>query len=147
MTALMTRLRTTIKHERPGALVSVAVLPDAREAERYRLQDWAAWAHANIVDAVCPMAYTTDAATFAEQIAHVRAAAGSRFVWAGIGSYRLSAKETIDNIVTARRLGASGIVLFSYDHLTASPESASDYLSVVGRAAFTPAVAAPAGSR
>ena len=43
---------------------------------------------------------------FAEQIARCGQLAGSRPVWAGIGAYRLSAKETIDNIVTARRLGA-----------------------------------------
>jgi uncharacterized lipoprotein YddW (UPF0748 family) len=147
MTALMARLQTTIKRERPSALVSVAVLPDAREAERHRLQEWGAWAHADLVDAICPMAYTTDADKFAEQVAQVRAAAGSRPVWAGIGSYRLSPQETIDNIVTARRLGASGIVLFSYDNLTTSRESVSDYLSVVGRAAFIPSVPASTGSR
>ncbi|MBW8714123.1 MAG: family 10 glycosylhydrolase [Acidobacteria bacterium] len=101
---------------------------------------------ANFVDTICPMAYTTDADKFAEQIAQVRATAGSRLVWAGIGSYRLSAKETIDNIVTARRLGASGIVLFSYDNLTAR-DSASDYLSVVGRAVFTSSAPAASGSR
>jgi uncharacterized lipoprotein YddW (UPF0748 family) len=147
MTALIARLHTTIKRERPGAMVSMAVVPDAREAERHRLQDWAAWAQANLVDTICPMAYTTDADKFAEQIAQVRAAAGSRVVWAGIGSYRLSAKETIDNIVTARRLGASGIVLFSYDNLTASAESASTYLSAVDRAAFSPTPGASPGSR
>jgi len=147
MTDLITRLHATVKRERADALVSVAVVPDVREAELHRLQNWGAWAQNGLVDAVCPMAYATDGSHFAEQITGARAAAGSRPVWAGIGSYRLSPKETIENIQTARRLGASGIVLFSYDSLIDSRQSASDYLSVVGRAAFTPAASSSAGSR
>src|SRR4051812_4919092 len=147
MTALMDRLHTTVKRERPDALVSVAVVPDAREAERHRLQSWGAWAQTGLVDAVCPMAYATEASHFAEQIAGARAAAGPRPIWAGIGSYRLSATETIDNIVTARRLGADGIVLFSYDNLIKTPQTPSDYLAVVARAAFTSPPPPIAGSR
>jgi uncharacterized lipoprotein YddW (UPF0748 family) len=147
MTGLINRLHATVKRERGDALVSVAVVPDVRDAERHRLQNWGAWAQTGLVDVVCPMAYATEASQFAEQIADARAAAGSRPVWAGIGSYRLSPKETIDNIQTARRLGANGIVLFSYDNLINSRQSASDYLSVVGRTAFTPSAPAAAGSR
>ena len=148
LTALMNRLHATVKRERPTAQLSIAVVPDAKEAERHRLQNWAAWIDTNLVDTICPMAYTTEAARFAEQIAAVRSVAGSHPVWAGIGSYRLSAKETIDNILTARRLGANGVVLFSYDSLiTPRPTTTADYLSVVGRAAFSPPAAAPAGSR
>jgi len=147
MTALVDRLHATVKRERPGALVSIAVAPDLQEARQQRLQDWGAWVDAGLADAICPMAYTTEAARFAEQITAARDAAGSRAVWAGIGSYRLSPKETIDNILTARRLGVSGVVLFSYDSLTSSSQAPPDYLSLVGRAAFTAPPPAPAGSR
>ncbi len=147
MTALISRLRDAVKAERPGALVTSAVAPDAREAYDYRLQDWRAWLSAGLVDAVCPMAYTTDAARFAEQIAAVRAAAGSRAVWAGIGAYRLSPSQTIDNIQTARRLGADGIVLFSYDSLIDPRQTSPDYLSVVGRAVFAAPTPSTPGSR
>jgi uncharacterized lipoprotein YddW (UPF0748 family) len=147
MTALMTRLHATVRRERAEAVVSAAVVPDVREAERHRLQNWGGWAEAGVVDVICPMAYATEASHFAEQIAGARAAAGSRPVWAGIGSYRLSPKETVENIQTARRLGANGVVLFSYDSLINSRQSSSDYLSVVGRTAFAPAAPASAGSR
>jgi len=147
MTALMNRLHATVKKERPEALVSLAVAPDLAEARRSRLQDWGAWLEAGLADAVCPMAYTTEPTRFAEQIEAVRAAAGSRAVWAGIGSYRLSPQETIDNILTARRLGVSGVVLFSYDSLTNAQQAAPDYLSLVGRAAFTAPQPAASGSR
>ncbi len=147
MTALMSRLHATVKRERPQALVTVAVAPDMREAYQHRLQDWGAWLAAGLVDAVCPMAYTTEPARFAGQIAAAREAAGTRAVWAGIGAYRLSPGETIEHIQTARRLGAEGVILFSYDSLVNPRQTSPDYLSVIGRAAFTATQPVSSGSR
>jgi uncharacterized lipoprotein YddW (UPF0748 family) len=135
LTALVTRLRTAVKRVRPSAVVSAAVVPNALMAQHEKLQDWRTWIENGFVDALCPMAYTQDPSVFAAQIADVRALAGDRPVWAGIGAYRLSARETIDNISTARRLGVSGIILFSYDSLI-SPPNGTEYLAAVGRAAF-----------
>ena len=136
MSALMTRLRTAVKSQRPGAIVSVAAAPDRTDALRHRLQDWAAWLTGGIVDAVAPMAYTQDAARFAEQIGTAREIAGPRPIWAGIGAYRLSPAQTVANIATARRLGAAGIILFSYDSLINPRQTAPDYLPTVSRSAF-----------
>lgn len=144
MTTLLARLRDAVKSERPGAIVSVATKPDMAEALQTRLQEWPRWLERGLVDAVAPMAYTTEPARFAEQIAAARAVAGTRDVWAGIGAYRLSAAQTIDNITTARRLGAGGIILFSYDSLTDPRKGAEDYLAAVSRGAFAPL---DAGSR
>lgn len=147
MTALVGRLHSAVKTERPQAIVTAAAAPDLRDAYDRRLQDWRGWLDAGFIDAICPMAYTTEPARFAEQIAAAREAAGSRAVWAGIGAYRLSPRETIDNIQTARRLGATGVVLFSYDSLTNPRQTSPDYLSVVGRGAFAAAPTPAAGSR
>ena len=147
MTALMTRLGATVKAQRPDAVVSVAAAPDRPEALSQRLQDWGAWLADGIVDAVAPMAYTQEPARFAEQIAAARDAAGPRAVWAGIGAYRLSPQETIANIRTARRLGAAGVILFSYDSLIDPRESAPGYLSTVGRAVFGRRASSGEGSR
>ena len=68
-------------------------------------------------------------------------------VWAGIGAYRLPPAQTIDNIQTARRLGAAGVVLFSYDSLVDPRQPAADYIAVVGRAAFAAPAAASDGAR
>jgi uncharacterized lipoprotein YddW (UPF0748 family) len=146
MTALMARLRRAVKEERASALVTVAAAPDRREALDYKLQDWGAWLEAGLIDAICPMAYTPEPARFAEQIAAAREAAGPRAVWAGIGAYRLTPAQTIENIRTARRLGADGVVLFSYDSLVSLRQGAPDYLARVARGAFG-AVGADAGSR
>ena len=62
--------------------------------------------------------YTTDASLFANQVAVVREIAGVHDVWVGIGAYRLSPAQIADNVQTARRAGASGVILFLYDSLT-----------------------------
>jgi uncharacterized lipoprotein YddW (UPF0748 family) len=136
LTALVTRLRSTVKAIRPSAVVSAAVVPDADAALRDKLQDWRTWLENGFIDALCPMAYTQEPSVFAAQIAEVQALAAGRPVWAGIGAYRLSARETIDNIATARRLGVNGIVLFSYDSLI-SPPNGTEYLAAVSRGAFS----------
>ncbi len=147
MTALVSGVHAAVKRQRPEAIVSAAVAPDSRDALERRLQDWRGWLEADLVDAVCPMAYATEPARFAEQVAAARAAAGAHPLWAGIGAYRLSPQETIDNIQAARRLGAAGVILFSYDSLVGPQQPVADYLSIVGRAAFAAHGPAAAGSR
>jgi uncharacterized lipoprotein YddW (UPF0748 family) len=146
MTALMRRLRAVVRAERPQALVTLAAKPDLREAYDDRLQDWGSWLEEGIVDVVCPMAYTPEAARFADQISAAHAAANGRPIWAGIGAYRLSPSQTVENIQTARRLGAAGVILFSYDSLSDARIVAPDYLAQVARAAFAAPSSSP-GSR
>jgi uncharacterized lipoprotein YddW (UPF0748 family) len=135
LTALVERVRRVVKAERPRALLSAAVAPDATDAAARRLQDWRRWVADGTLDVVCPMAYAPDLDTFTAQVTSAREAAGTRTMWAGIGAYRLSAAQTIESILVARRLGATGIVLFSYDSLAeASPNGQS--LSKIGRAVF-----------
>jgi uncharacterized lipoprotein YddW (UPF0748 family) len=146
LTLLVRRLRDAVKQERQAAIVTVATKPDPEEAREQRLQDWGAWLAEGLVDAVCPMAYTPEASRFAEHIAAARQVAGERPIWAGIGAYRLTPTQTVENIQTARKLGASGIVLFSYDSMTDPRQSVPDYLAIVSRGAFGRRVAT-AGSR
>jgi len=143
LTALVTGVRQTLRAARPAALLTAAVAPDADEAANERLQDWRTWLSGGLMDAVAPMAYTQEASRFAEQIAAARQIAGSRAVWAGIGAYRLSPAQTIENIQAARRLGAAGFVLFSYDSLIGSKAPSADYLSIVSRGAFAVNSATP----
>jgi uncharacterized lipoprotein YddW (UPF0748 family) len=137
LNSLLLRLRTVVKAQRPGAVLSAAVMPDPDRAAAERFQDWRFWAEQRWIDVICPMAYTPDVVTFAAQIARAREVVGPQRVWAGIGAYRLSAGRTIENIHAARRAGAHGVVLFSYDSLVQPPRGA-DALASIGRAAFTP---------
>jgi len=136
LTALVARLRAAVHTSRPGALFTSAVVPDQNDAFDERMQDWRGWLEARIVDAVAPMAYTQESARFAEQIGAARDIAGGRAVWAGIGSYRLTPAQTIENILAARKIGTAGFVLFSYDSLTGPKPPAPDYLATVSRGAF-----------
>lgn len=136
LTSLVIKIRAAVKAARPGALVSAAVIPDAQQAFDDRLQDWRGWIDQSLLDVLCPMAYTADAAIFQRQIASARAYAGSRPVWAGIGAYQLSPAQTLAHIATAGRLGVAGIILFSYESLAAPPNSAGS-VSELGRAAFS----------
>jgi uncharacterized lipoprotein YddW (UPF0748 family) len=111
-------------------MLSAAVFPDAAEASTRRFQDWGEWLRTGLLDAICPMAYTTDAAVFRAQIANVEQLAHDRPVWAGIGAYQLPASATVENIRVARQLGTEGIVLFSYDNLDSS------YVEAVANGAF-----------
>ena len=135
LTSLVARLRSTVKSIRPEAIVSAAVTSDAESAERDNLQDWRTWAANGFVDALCPMVPAADVSQVAAQLSQARLLAAGRPLWAGIGANRLSQRETIDGIAAARRAGAQGIVLFSYDSLV-SPPKGSDFLSAIGRGAF-----------
>ncbi len=132
LTALLTKLRATVKSRRPRAMLTAAVFPDASDAANHRFQDWGGWLEAGLLDAICPMSYTSDSAVFRAQIANVEQLAGRRPVWAGIGAYQLSSSATVENIRAARQLGAEGIVLFSYDNLDGK------YVDAVAKAAFLP---------
>src|SRR5207253_810852 len=103
-------------------------------AGRDGLQDWRTWLENGFLDALSPIT-SGDAPQISAQLAQVHALAGTRPVWAGIGANRLSQRETIDDIGMARRAGAQGIILFSYDSLITPPKG-TDYLSALGRGAF-----------
>jgi uncharacterized lipoprotein YddW (UPF0748 family) len=134
LTALVVKVRAAVKAVRPGTLISAAVVPDALQARNSRQQDWRGWLDQSLLDVVCPMAYTTDAAVFAQQVKAAREYAGRVPVWAGIGAYHLPQAQTLRHMAAAQKLGA-GIILFSYEALTAPPNSAGT-LSELGRAAF-----------
>ena len=118
------------------------------EAHDHRLQDWAAWLQAGLVDAVCPMAYTQDVAALRR--ADRRGARRSRADrWSGLASAPIAfrRRRAVDNIETARRLGAAGVILFSYDSLIDPRQAQPDYMAVVGRSAFAKPAAGAAGTR
>jgi uncharacterized lipoprotein YddW (UPF0748 family) len=135
LTSLVIKIRTAVKAARPNALFSAAVVPDAQQAFDTRLQDWRGWIDQSLLDVVCPMAYTRDAGTFQKQIAAARAHAGSRPVWAGIGAYQMPPAQTVEHIAAANKLGVAGVILFSYESITAPPNGAGS-VSELGRAAF-----------
>jgi uncharacterized lipoprotein YddW (UPF0748 family) len=104
-----------VKARRPEVIVSAAVYADATEGYRQRYQDWKTWVKRGTLDVVCPMAYSPATAVFKKQMAQAISLAAGRPVWGGIGSWRQPVNSTLEKIQVARKLGAQGFVLFSYD--------------------------------
>jgi uncharacterized lipoprotein YddW (UPF0748 family) len=142
LTALVLRIHHAMKEARPGLLISGAVFPDWPTAFNARFQDWQLWAQRGLLDVVCPMAYTPDAAVFARQVGDTIRTSIPAAVWAGIGAYRLTAADAAGQIRLARSLGADGVVLFSYDAI--ARDDRDDYLATLKRDAFG-AETSPAG--
>ena len=118
LTALVTRLSDGARAERPGLVVSAAVVPDEAQAVHHKYQDWPRWLSAGILTALCPMTYTPDNALFREQLESARERASvAQAVWAGIGAYRLDVAGIVEKVSLARRSGARGVVLFSHESL------------------------------
>jgi uncharacterized lipoprotein YddW (UPF0748 family) len=141
LTALARRLVEAARRERPGIVLSAAVVPDEAAALSQRFQDWPGWMKLLLFNAVCPMAYTADSRIFRAQVEQARTllpAGGA--LWAGIGAYRLTLAAIVERIQLARESGASGVVLFSHESV-AGPDWKRLRLE-----AFPPGVAAEAGA-
>lgn len=117
LTALADRLAKAARQQRPGLLVSAAVVPDEASALGLKFQDWPGWVARGILDAVAPMTYTVDERVYREQVSQARSLVGKLPLWAGVGAYRLSLDATIERIAAARASGASGVLLFSHESL------------------------------
>ena len=116
ITDLVARIHGAVKAQRPPLVVSAAVFADREDAHDNRFQDWPAWLERGIVDVVVPMAYTTEDDRFTREMEGATAAAGRRDrLWAGIGAWLNGYDRTVAKIDIARRLGAGGVILFSYD--------------------------------
>ena len=135
LNGLIMRVRTAVKSAKPGVIISAAVAPDLDTAVDSRLQDWRSWLDQDLIDVLCPMAYTQDVDLFSRQINAALEFAGERPVWAGVAAYRLSPTATLQHIDVARRSKAAGVILFSYDALVSPPNSAVS-LAALARAAF-----------
>jgi uncharacterized lipoprotein YddW (UPF0748 family) len=118
LTALVERLSRAARSERPGLVVSAAVVPDEAQALSARFQSWPEWMARGTVDAVCPMAYTPETRVFEAQVRDARELVGpGRTIWAGVGAYRLDVDGVIQRVRMARTLGAAGVVIFSHESL------------------------------
>ncbi len=148
LTTLVERVRATVRAARPNARITTAVWPDAADAVGYKMQNWPAWLASGLIDAVCPMMYTTSATTFQRQLADL-SVHPSGTVWPGIGVYRIPSSEAARRVSAARAAGFSGVLLFSYDSMTGGVGRPSAYLSSLRKGVFAgpPATAVSSSSR
>jgi uncharacterized lipoprotein YddW (UPF0748 family) len=114
--SLALRLSGAARQARPGVIVSAAVVPDQAQALYHKYQSWPGWIARGVVDAVCPMTYTSDTKIFRAQVEQARTRLGiAAPMWAGVGAWRLPLGSVVEKIRAAREAGASGVVLFSHE--------------------------------
>ncbi|MBN2206441.1 MAG: family 10 glycosylhydrolase [Candidatus Aminicenantes bacterium] len=128
VTRFVAELRTALRAAGRPVRISAAVFPDPANAAVLIGQDWVRWAAEGLVDMLCPMLYTNDAALF-EALAR-RATAlgrgggrtGGLLVCPGIGigtSHNQATPEIMAaEVGVSRSLGADGVVFFSSSSLT-----------------------------
>ncbi|MGI8673221.1 MAG: glycoside hydrolase family 10 protein [Luteitalea sp.] len=145
LTRLVGRLAATARQARPEIRMSAAVWPDHDDAVRRKFQDWPAWLRSGVIEAVCPMLYTSSAATYGGQLRQL-AAHPRGTVWPGIGAFKIEPDEAARRVDAARALGFSGVMLYSYDSMTGGAGRPSPYLGTLQRRAFRASSTASAGA-
>ncbi len=118
VTDVVERIYTGVKARKPNVIVSAAVWANDNDAYNARFQDWKQWLRRGLLDVVCPMAYSTNTETFSRQIENAVKASATREgvqVWAGIGAWLQPVESSLAKVNAARRTGARGFILFSYD--------------------------------
>ena len=115
VTALVSEGAKRLRAARPGIVISAAVFPDPDVARDRVLQQWPDWAHAGLVDLLCPMAYRRDTAEVARLLTKARAAAPMTRMWGGLMAYAGERALLREQVRTAERAGCEGAILFAYD--------------------------------
>jgi len=118
VTQLLKQVRRSVKAQRPEIRLTAAVTGDSQVGFDQKFQDWKLWMEEDLLDGLCPMAYTPDNSVFKNQVAIARGFSFGGQVWAGIGAWRTSIDSTIEKISIARRIRADGFLLFCYGTLS-----------------------------
>jgi uncharacterized lipoprotein YddW (UPF0748 family) len=98
---------------KPKVRLSAAVSPNLKEAQWHRLEDWTEWVRSGKLDFAVPMLFARDLRTFETGVKELVSVGGK--VYIGQGAWKMESKVTLDQIASARKLGAKGIVIYNYD--------------------------------
>jgi uncharacterized lipoprotein YddW (UPF0748 family) len=118
ITRLVRAVAEGARRIRPGIMVSAAVF-SWPGAINWVNQDWPHWIDEGLLDFVCPMNYTSDREHLERMVVgEVNIVAGRIPLYIGVGEFIIAeTHDLIDQLESARRLGADGFVCFSYEHL------------------------------
>ncbi|MEN8209768.1 MAG: family 10 glycosylhydrolase [Candidatus Fermentibacteria bacterium] len=117
VTRTVETVRSVLRSDAPGVLLSCAVMADPNEAESHYSCDWRSWIEAGLVDFVCTMAYTTNTQK-ARELAALGAAVCPERVIHGIGVYNQSISSATAGASEALSRGIRGICVFSLNSLS-----------------------------
>ncbi len=118
LTGFVKKLRTLVKQRHPRIVLSAALLPWMDRAYLTAFQDWRRWMEEGLLDMAIIMNYTRDG-RLARYISRQSVAfRGKGKISIGLGAYLFDEPQgLLQQIEEAKREGADGIVLFSYENL------------------------------
>ncbi len=117
VTLTVETVRSVLRAEVPGVLLSCAVMADPYEASSHYSCDWRSWLEAGLVDFVCTMAYTTNTQK-ARELAVLGAAVCPERVIHGIGIYNQPMSSAFTGASEALIRGCKGVCVFSLNSLS-----------------------------
>ena len=140
ITAVVAAVAEQARRVKPKILISAAVFWHWPSARNDVGQDWKLWIEKGYLDFVCPMQYTTRAAAFEGRTKSTLAWTGGKVpLMPGIGAtLGLRTDETLQQVLTARRHGTAGFVLFNYDPALAAHLRLLRLGATAGKATWTP---------
>jgi len=118
LTGFVKKLRILVKQRHPKIILSAALLPWMDRAYLTAFQDWRRWMEEGLLDMGIIMNYTRDG-RLARYISRQSVAfRGKGKIAIGLGAYLFDEPQALlQQMEEARREGADGIVLFSYENL------------------------------
>ena len=117
VTLTVETVRSVLRSEAPGVLLSCAVMADPHEARSHYSCDWRSWLEAGLVDFVCTMAYTTNMQK-ARELAVLGTEVCPERVIHGIGIYNQSMSNAFTGASEALIRGCKGVCIFSLNSLS-----------------------------
>jgi uncharacterized lipoprotein YddW (UPF0748 family) len=123
LTELVAGIRAAALEARPGLMLSAAVASHVDRAYLSLAQDWKRWLEEGLIDLAVPMAYTLDDRLFRYQVEAFAGGPDAERIWPGVGAWLFAKRpeRALDQLAIARRAGAPGEALFSYDSIADAP--------------------------
>ena len=124
VTALVEEIAEATRAQRPGLVLSAAVIAYADRAYLSLAQDWRGWLASGAIDLAIPMVYTLDDRLFGYQLESFAGLPHADRIWPGVGVwlFKTAPVRARGQLARVRSIGFRGEVLFSDDAIAAAPE-------------------------
>ncbi len=123
VTDLVVQIRKIQRLKSPGAMLSVAVIPDPGYAYEVYGQDWPRWINSGLVDIVVTMSYSVSNKTVLDQARKAKETVTRGRLYIGIATYNRPLDEAMELVKELRTSGMEGFSFFSYNSMLEQPES------------------------
>jgi len=103
-----------IKAVKPGMVVTAATSSRLADSLNHYFQDWPTWMQDKVIDANCPMLYTTSNTTFQDRLDTIYSHKYTRQLYIGTGNYLNTKENMVTQVGLVRDKGCEGVIFYSY---------------------------------